>query len=243
MDEVRRAAREQIREGADFLKVMTSGGLGERHGIEDTYHYTLGELEAAVEEAQKRGLRVAAHAVGAPAVKNAIRAGARTIEHGSYADDEGLDLMAERDVVYVPTLAVMAAYGPGLKNPAAERALEATRIRVQGARTRGIRIAAGSDFGGVPLSRLGTNNFAEVEQLVIAGLTPAEVIVSLTKHGAAALARENDIGTVEPGKLADLVATPADPLHDIGALRAIDVVIKGGSIVADRRPAAWAQRP
>lgn len=235
VSEVRKAAREQIRGGADFLKIMASGGLGERHGLKDTYHYTLPELEAIVEEGHKLGLMVAAHALGAPAVKNAVRAGVDTIEHGSYVDDEALDLMAEHDVVFIPTLGIMHAFASGPEGISRERAsevLEEGMARVAQARERGVRIAAGTDFGGVPLTRHGPNAI-EAVLLVEAGLSPAEAIVATTLRGAQAMGREGEIGTIEVGKHADMVATSADPLSHIRALQSIEFVMKGGKIVRD----------
>ena len=231
--EVQQAAREQIRGGADFLKIMASGGLGERHGLEHTYHYTLPELEAIVEEGHKLGLKVAAHAIGAPAVKNAVLAGVDTIEHGSYVDDEALDLMAEHDVIFIPTLGIMRAFAAGAQGAARDRAaevLEAGMERVARARARGIRIAAGTDFGGVQLTKHGRNAI-EAELLVEAGMPPHDAIVATTVRGAEAMDRARDIGTLEPGKAADVTATPGNPLEDIRALQQIDFVMKGGAVV------------
>lgn len=236
--EVQQAAREQLRGGADFLKIMASGGLGERHGLKDTYHYTLDELKAIVEEGHKLGVRVAAHAIGAPAVKNAVLAGVDTIEHGSYVDDEALDLMAEHDVIFIPTLGIMQAFaaGPaGISRDRAQEVLDEGMARVSQAGDRGIRIAAGTDFGGVPLTKHG-NNAIEAELLVEAGLSPTEALTAITLRGAQAMGREAEFGSVEVGKLADLVATGVDPHSDIRALQAVDFVMKGGQVV--RLPAA-----
>lgn len=230
-DEIRRAAREQIRNGADFIKVMTSSGLADRLPIPGSYHYTLEELRAVAEEAHKVGLRLAAHAVSGPAIRNAVLAGAQTIEHGHYADDEALDAMAKGGVIFVPTLAVVRAF---LKLSAKAEAAFANALDVvRKARERGVRIAAGSDFGGLPITRLGQNNKQECELLVEAGLSPAEVIEATTRGGAEAMGQADLVGTLEAGKLADIVATPADPLTAISGLRQIDFVMKGGTVVRD----------
>lgn len=230
--EVQQAAREQVRAGADFIKIMASGGLGERHGLERTYHYTLPELKAIVEEGHKLGLFVAAHAIGAPAVKNAVLAGVDTIEHGSYVDDEALDLMAEHDVLFIPTLGIMQAFavGEGLSRERALESLHQGMARVARARERGIRIAAGTDFGGVPQTRHGRNAI-EAELLVESGLTTGEAVVAITMRGAQAMQRERDLGTVEVGKFADLTATSLNPLIDIKALQQVGFVMKGGEVV------------
>jgi imidazolonepropionase-like amidohydrolase len=239
IDEVRKAAREQIRGGADFLKVMASGGLGDRSDLRETYHYTLGELEALVEEARKVGTFVAAHAIGAKAVKNAVRAGAATIEHGSFLDQEAVDLMAEHDVIFVPTLALSHTLATSNASGAmadsvakTQASIAARQQSVRLAHAAGVRIAAGTDFGGIPLTRHGPNAI-EAELLVNAGLSPADAIVSATRRGAEAMGRASTLGTVETGKYADLVALDANPLEDIRALRQVSFVMKGGDIVRD----------
>lgn len=240
--EVRKAAREQIRSGADFIKIMASGGLGDRLALENSYHYSLGELEAIVEEGHKVGVLVAAHAVGAPAVKLAVRAGVDTLEHGSYLDLEAAELMVEHDVTYIPTLAVMHSFGnpgPGSRfAPAASEkaraALESGMRSVALARQIGVRIAAGTDWGGTTITKHGNNAF-EAELLVQAGLNPAEAVQAITSISAKAIGRDSDLGSLAPGKLADLVATPDDPSADITALQRIEFVMKGGQIVRDSR--------
>lgn len=237
VEEVRLAAREQIREGADFLKIMTSGGAGSRTSLADTYHYSLAEISVVVEEGHKNGMRVAAHALGGPAILNAVRAGVDSIEHGHHASDASLDLMKEHDVVFVPTLSVVKLFATAFAGQQgterARDAYESARLVVRAAKARGVRIAAGTDYGGFKINRLGAGNVIEVEELVSAGLTPAEALVAATKRGAEAMAMDSDIGTVEKGKLADLIATDADPLADISALRKVSFVMKGGSIVRD----------
>ena len=229
VDGIRQAAREQIRNGADFIKVMTSSGLADRLPIAGSYHYTLEELQAVAEEAHKVGLRLAAHAVSGPAILNAVKAGAQTIEHGHYADDAALDAMAENGVIFVPTLAVVRAF---LSLSAKAEAAFANALQVvRKARERGVRIAAGSDFGGLPVTRLGKGNLQECELLVEAGLSPAEVIEATTRGGAEAMGRASEVGTLESGKFADLVATPSDPLVNISGLREIDFVMKGGKVI------------
>lgn len=236
--EVRKAAREQIRAGADFLKIMASGGLGERLSLERSYHFTLAELQAIVEEGHKVGITVAAHAVGSPAVKLAVRAGVDTIEHGSYLDEEAADMMAEHDVIYVPTLTIMHGFAHAPRGSAvgerarelASKALAAAQRSVALAKRKGVRIAAGTDGGSLPVAPAG-RNWMEAELLVDCGLTPTEALVATTRRGAEAMALAHDLGIVEPGKLADLVAVDADPIVDIKALRTASFVMRGGSVV------------
>jgi imidazolonepropionase-like amidohydrolase len=249
VDDVRKAAREQLREGADFLKIMTSGGLTTRAGVETSYHYTLEEIRAVVEEGHKVGVKVAAHAIGAAAAKNAVRAGADTLEHGAYLDNEALDLMAEHDVIFVPTLSINHVLAhSGLDGEMAHTVRGATAMvedalrQVERARQRGVRIAAGTDFGGIPVVRHGPNAL-EAELLTQAGLAPAEAIVSITRRGAEAMDRLDEIGTVEPGKYADLVATETNPLDDIRALQAVRFVMQGGSVIRDDLTVAGRDEP
>jgi imidazolonepropionase-like amidohydrolase len=239
VDEVRRAVREQIRSGADFVKVMASGGLTTRGRGQRAFDYSAGELQVVVEEARKAGLMVAAHALGSTAVANAVNAGADTIEHGGSIDDPTLELMAKRDVVFVPTLALTHAIArrphstqfDAAVRTRAEEGYEQTALTVGKAHSLGIRIAAGTDFGGLPVSTHGTNA-VEARLLVDAGLTPAEAISSITEHAAEALGLRDEIGTVEVGKYADLVAVTVNPLEDIESLVShVAFVMKGGKAI------------
>lgn len=240
--EVRLAAREQIRAGADFLKIMASGGLGERLSLENSYHYSKVELEAIVEEGHKVGLMVAAHAIGAPAVKITVRAGVDTVEHGSYLDQEAAELMVEHDVVFVPTLSVLHSFAnPGPQSrlstgarDKARAAFEAGLNAVAIAREAGVRIAAGTDWGGTTLTRHG-GNVLEAELLVQAGMTHDEALRAMTSVAADAIGRGAEMGTLTKGKLADMAASPGNPSNSINHLRDITFVMKGGRIVRDGR--------
>jgi imidazolonepropionase-like amidohydrolase len=233
-DEARKGAREQLKAGADVIKLMATGGVG-TPGIEPgSAQLTYEELRAAIEEAEKAGKSTASHAQGTTGIKNAIRAGIDSIEHGFYLDAEAIDMMLERGTYFVPTLSAMyhiLEHGPESGVPAfmiekASRANDAHQDSFRRAREAGVLIAAGND-GGTPFNRA-DNLASELECMVAAGMTPAEALD--TAHGSAArlLRLADQIGTVVPGKSADLVVLDADPLADISAVRRVHMVIKDG---------------
>jgi imidazolonepropionase-like amidohydrolase len=232
--EARKGAREQLKAGADVVKVMATGGVL-THGVEPgAAQLTYEELRAAIEEAEKAGKLTASHAQGTEGIKNAVRAGVDSIEHGFYLDREAIDMMLERGTFFVPTLASMyhvvtqgAASGiPAFVLEKAKRANDAHLDSLRRAREAGVRIAAGND-GGTPLNRA-DNLVSELERLVVAGMSPAEALSTAHREAAELLRMADQIGTVEPGKLADLVVLNADPLTDISAVRQVHMVFKNG---------------
>jgi imidazolonepropionase-like amidohydrolase len=240
-DEVRKAAREQLKAGAEVIKVMATGAVmtpGEEPGASQ---YTLEEMRAAAEEAHKVGRRMAAHAHGAAGILTAVRAGADTIEHGSLLCDspEAILLMAERGIFLVPTLATSAMKYHGSDIPAfmfeKERRLgDAPQRSVQAALAAGIPIAMGTDAG-VPFVRHGENAI-ELALMVEAGLTAMQSIVAATSNAASALGLQDEIGTIEVGKRADLLVVDGDPLADIALLtkkERIRMVMQSGRVVVD----------
>jgi imidazolonepropionase-like amidohydrolase len=240
-DEVRKAAREQLKAGADLIKVMASGAVltpGEEPGAPQ---YGLAEIQVAVEEAEKVNRSVAAHAHGAQAIRNAVEAGARTIEHGTYLeeDPELIDRMAEEGVMLVPTLKslhdLLAHEHEGVPQWAVEKGLrnqEALARSVRQARERGVPIAMGTDAG-TPYNYHGENGL-ELALMAEVGLSPMEAIVAATRHAAEALGEGDRMGTVEPGRLADLLVVRGDPLADVRILTqkdSIEAVFIGGQQV------------
>jgi imidazolonepropionase-like amidohydrolase len=222
---MRRAVREQIRAGADFVKVMTTGARSNELEDPDPLQLTGSELAAVVGEARRLGYRLAAHAEGLAGCQAAIAAGADTIEHGMYLHrrPDLLAAMAASGQVLVPTLSgyyEMAGLGDGLDNqgtpcaPAmtpmlaalARRNLDEGAATMRAARDAGVKIALGSDVS------LGTG--LEIERMVSHGLTPAEALTAATSTAAQALGLDDHIGTVEDGKLADLLIIDGDPLAD-----------------------------
>jgi imidazolonepropionase-like amidohydrolase len=225
-DDLRRAVREQIRAGADFIKVMTTGARSNELEDPDPLQLTGPELAAVTDEAHRMGFRVSAHAEGLNGCAAAIGKGADTVEHGMYLHrrPDLLDAMADSGQVLVPTLSGyywMAGLGEDVIDPAQARAepdmppmlaelarrnLEEGAATVRAARSAGVKIALGSDTSlAVGL---------EIQRMVHHGLTPDEALVAATKTAAEALALDDHIGTVTEGKLADLIVVDGDPLRE-----------------------------
>jgi imidazolonepropionase-like amidohydrolase len=243
-DEVREAARIQVKNGVDVVKIVATGGVLS-HGDEVCApQMTLEEMEAAFQVARWAGKRTAAHAHGGEGLKIAILAGVNSVEHGTFLTDEQVELMLERGVYYVPTLTALhriLQHGveAGIPEYAVEKAKQAHKVHFQSfdlALRAGVKIAMGTDAA-TPFNRHGENAL-ELQLMVEAGMTPMEAIVATTRSGAEVLGLAEQVGTVEVGKLADLLVVAGNPLADISVLQdkqKIEVVIKGGRIVMDRR--------
>ncbi|WP_033284950.1 metal-dependent hydrolase family protein [Streptomyces sp. NRRL F-525] len=220
-DEMRRTARTLLRAGADVLKVCTTGGVLSPRDDPRHSQFTPEELDILVTEATAQGRYVMAHAQGAEGIKNAVRAGIRSIEHGIHLDDEAIDLMLTRGTWLVPTLiapvSVIRAAESGIEIPEAmlrkaKEVTEAHATSVRRAAEAGVRIAMGTDSG---IGPHGTN-LDELPLMQACGMTPAEVLAATTSS-AARLLGYDDLGTVEPGNRADLVLVEGDAL-DLTAL-------------------------
>jgi imidazolonepropionase-like amidohydrolase len=242
-DEVRKAAREQLKAGADVIKVMATGAVmtpGEEPGASQ---YTIEEMRSAAEEAHKVGRKMAAHAHGSDGILTAVQAGADTIEHGSLLCEspEAIRLMAERGVFLVPTLATSAMTTHGAEVPAfmveKERRIgDAPQRSVRAALAAGVPIAMGTDAG-VPFVRHG-DNAIELVLMVEAGLSPMQSIVASTSNAARALGLQDEIGAIEVGKCADLLIVDGDPLAEISVLtkkERIRVVMQNGRVVVGNK--------
>jgi imidazolonepropionase-like amidohydrolase len=231
--EIRRAVREQAGRGADVIKVYAD--FRRASGTAPTF--TLEELTALVDEATAAGLPVSAHASSPAGMRRATQAGARTIEHGSEGTPEVFRLMAERGVVFYPTLAAAAAYDEyfsgldggweldvpeGRLSPRIARSLQAVRD----ARQAGVIVGLGSDVGVFPHGE----SWRELAWLVRAGMSPAEALQAATVVNARALGLEGQVGEIWQGALADLVAVQGDPTVDVEAARQVVFVMKGGSL-------------
>ena len=231
VDGVRVAVRQQIAAGADWIKVYAD--YRRRPGDASTPTYSLEELRAIVDEATSAGLPVAAHASTDEAIRRAVTAGVRTIEHGYDASYETLVLMQQAGVVLCPTLSASEAvaryngWKPG--EPDHPRIVRA-RTLIERAQQSGVVVACGSDVGVFPHGE----STRELELLHAYGLTPAEALRSATVTAAGVLGRK-DLGRIAPGAVADLVAFRGDPLADPGALRDPVVVIQEGRWIVDRR--------
>lgn len=242
--DARRAARQQLKETADFIKILATGGVyGLRHDEPWSPQLTVEEMAAAVAEAKKAQRVAAIHAEGEEGIANAIAVGADTIEHGNQLTPELADRMAERGIYLVPTLAwffnvAEAQPGPIFPEEYVRKGqimAECSARSIELARRAGVKIAAGTDTGAplVPHNSLRR----ELELLVRLGLTPLEAIAAGTRVAAEAMRLDKQIGTLEAGKYADLIAVRGDPTQDIQALYDLGLVVKGG-VVAQHFTAA-----
>jgi len=236
-DEMRRKVRELIRDGADVIKVATTGGVLSPRDDPRHAHFAPDELEVLVREASAAGRWVMAHAQGSEGIKNAIRAGIRSIEHGIYLDDEAIELMLQRGTYLVPTLVaprgVVKAADAGMSIPEASlaKAKEVIDIHFDSFRravAAGVKIAMGTDSGVTPHGR----NLEELALMEQGGMTPEQVLVATTRTAAELMGLEGDSGTLEPGKRADLVVVDGDPLVMEGLADRVTTVYQQGRLVA-----------
>ena len=234
-DEARKAVRYQVKYGADVIKICATGGVLSEGDAVGATQYTLDEMRAIVDEATKLDRKVAAHAHGTEGIKLAVRAGVASIEHGAFLDEEGAKLMAQHGTYLVPTLSAgeyveQAAKSGRLKGLRAEKALAAAaamRNSVRLALRNHVPIALGTDAGVGPH---GANGHEFTLMVTWGGLSPLESIQAGTLGGARLLGWDKQIGTLAPGKWADVVAVPGDPTADITVMERPNFVMKGGVI-------------
>lgn len=242
IDEVRKAAREQLKAGADLIKVLATGAVlapGEKPGAAQ---FEMEEIRAAVVEAAKVGKIVAAHAHGIEGIRNAVEAGAKTIEHGTYLnqDPRVMERMAKENIYLVPTLKagvdIIEGDKPGIPDWIMEKSKatqEDALLSLRKAHEMGVPIAMGTDAA-TPYNFHGENAL-ELFHMASAGLSNMDCIVASTKSAAKALGWESRIGTLEAGKLADLIVVGKNPLEDLKSLadrKNIEHVMQGGKFVA-----------
>jgi imidazolonepropionase-like amidohydrolase len=236
---MRRRVRELVRAGADVVKVATSGGVLSPTDDPRHAHFRDDELAALVAEAAAAGRWVMAHAQATDGIKAAVRAGIRSIEHGIFLDDEAIELMLERGTWLVPTLVaprgVLAAARSGMPLPEASvrKALEVTEAHADSFRravAAGVKVAMGTDSGVTPHGR----NLAELELMAKGGMEPAAVLRATTASAAALMGLQDELGTLEPGKRADVVAVDGDPF-ELATLRdRVAAVWQDGRLVGGR---------
>jgi imidazolonepropionase-like amidohydrolase len=235
VDQVKAAARYQAKYGADVIKICATGGVlseGDAVGIQQ---YTFEEMKAIVDEATKLERKVAAHAHGTEGIKTAVRAGVSSIEHGSFLDEEGAKMMAARGTYLVPTLsageaatrAADAGVLKGLRAQKARAAFAAMKNSVKIAVRNGVPIALGTDAG---VGAHGTNAREFGLMVEMGGMTPMQALVAGTSSGAKLLGWESRVGSLTPGKFADIVAVPGDPLADIHVTERPVFVMKNGFV-------------
>jgi imidazolonepropionase-like amidohydrolase len=239
VEQMRVTVRQVLRFGADFIKVIATGAVLTSGTNPGAAEFTEAELAAAVEEAANAGTFVAAHAHGAEGIKRAVRAGARSIEHGSLMDDEAIAMMAEAGTFLVADLYDgdwISEQGPELGYSAEvmkKNAMtsDAQRTGFEKAVKAGVRIAFGTDAGVFPHG----HNARQLAYYVRSGLTPLQAIQSATRWAAELMGWEAQVGAIAPGLKADLIAVPGDPTADISSLEKVAFVMKDGAIIEPQR--------
>ncbi len=234
-EEVRKGIREEIKYGSDWIKLLVTGAYQSVGDDPRNVAFSPEELRAAVEEANRHGVPVAAHAHAADGIKQAVAAGVRSIEHGTFIDDEGIRMMAEQGTFLVPTIYVGDYYAEGDKLRAQDKQDDYTvnqrpkfLAAVGRAHKAGVKVAVGIDLGGYMTDPVVF--VREMTVLVEAGFTPMEAIQAGTRVSAELLRWDDRLGTVQAGKLADLVAVSGNPLDDMKALEKVEFVMVGGKI-------------
>ncbi len=234
-DEVRARVRKILHGGADFIKVIATGAVLTEGTMPGAPEFSEAEIRAAVEEAALNGTVVAAHAHGAEGIKRSVRAGVRSIEHGSLMDDEAIELMADRGTylvadIYFGDWIEEEGRRAGWSAEVLRKNEETTEAQRQGfakAVKAGVNLAYGTDSGGYPHAWVG-KQFA---YMVRYGMTPIEAIRSATVAAAELLGWRDRVGAVTPGSFADLVAVPGDPTEDVTLLEDVPFVMKGGRVL------------
>ena len=236
-DAFRCGARAEIKRGARTLKVIATGGVITEQGTPGATAMTPPELSSAVEEAHKAGLRVAAHAHGTEGIKNALRAGVDTIEHASFIDAEGIRLAKERGTwldmdIYNTEYTQAEGKRLGIPEEFLKKDRDVAQIQrdnFRRAHAAGVKMLFGSDVLTMPWGLAGR----QFKVMTDYGMTPMEAIQAATRNAAEAMGWTADVGAIEAGRYADLVAVDGDPIADIRELEDVDVVIKGGVVVKE----------
>lgn len=235
--EAKRAAREQIHAGVDFIKLMASGGLGRPNEVPGTPELDVDEMKVAIFEGKKHNLKSAAHAHGKQSMLNAIEAGIDTLEHATFMDEEVVEVILKNDIMVIPTfqpyyqistLGVEAGLASYMVE-SAKKVYEEKLPRFQKALSAGIKIAFGTDAG-APYTQH-EDVVTEAKIMVEMGMKPMDVLISCTMNAAKALGIEEQLGSIEEGKLADIVLLNGNPLEKIESLGNVYKVIKDGKLV------------
>ena len=238
VDQVRQRVRDIAQYDVDLIKILATGAFLTHGSYPKAAEYSYEEIRAAVEEAAHKGLKVAAHAHSADGIKNAVRAGVASIEHGTYIDDEGIRLMKERGTYLVADIYdaewIRQGSAAGYPQDFAEKEVEGDEIQRQNFRKAvqaGVKIAFGTDVSTFPHG-LNARQFA---WQVKYGQTPMEAIRSATVSASDLIGRDNNAGSLEPGRWADLIAVKGDPVADVRALEDVSFVMKEGRVYKDVR--------
>ncbi|UGB37883.1 metal-dependent hydrolase family protein [Frateuria soli] len=230
-----KAVRQHYKDGVDLIKIMPSGGVLDESASADNPQMTTEEIKAVVAAAHDYGFTVAAHAHGAEAIRRAVLAGVDSIEHGTFMDEDDMKLMKEHGTWFVPTIVAgkyveQMAAKPGYYPPQVARKAKEVGPIIQATAGRaykaGVKIAFGTDASVYPHGQ----NAKEFEYMVQAGMPPMYAIQAATTHAAALLHKPDELGQIRPGRRADVVAVPGNPLEDITALQRVSFVMKDGLI-------------
>jgi len=234
-DACAKAVRQQIKLGADVIKLTATGGVLSPVSTGTGQHFTDEELKAIITTAHSLGRKAAAHAHGTDGINAALRAGVDSIDHGTYLDDESIKLFKQTGAYHVPTMlagatvaknANIPGYYPRMVIPKALAVGPKIKDAVKKSHDAGVKIAFGTDAGVFPHGL----NAQEFTLMVDAGMTPKETLIAATINAADLLGLSSEIGTLEPGKAADLIAVDADPMKDVKTLESVRVVVKGGEV-------------
>ena len=240
-NQIRHVVRAQLKYGVDVIKILATGGVLSKGDSPGAPQFTFEELKAAADTAHMAGRKIAAHAHGTAGIKNAILAGIDSIEHASLIDDEGIRLAKERGTylvmdIYNDDYILNEAPKVGLPQENIEKEKMVGRLQRENfekAVKAGVKMAFGTDAGVYPHG----DNAKQFYYMVKFGMTPGQAIRAATSSAADLIGRSQDVGTIEPGKYADIVAVASDPLADVRALEHVDFVMKGGTIYKEPRPA------
>ena len=239
LEDARKAVRQQYKNGADLIKITATGGVLSVAKSGENPQFKEDEIREIVETASDYNMHVAAHAHGSEGMKRAILAGVRSIEHGTLMDQEVMDLMIKKNTYYVPTIsagefvaekAQIDGYYPEIVRPKAKKIGPQLKDTFKKAYRSGVKIAFGTDSG---VSYHG-ENAKEFRYMVEAGMSPMEAIISATKTASELLEKEKTLGTVERGKVADIIATECDPLENIDCMKEVVFVMKNGIVYKNK---------
>jgi len=235
VEECRKAVRQRYKEGSDLIKITASGGVLSLEKDGSGAQFTEEEIKAIVETAKDYGMKVAAHAHGAEAIKRAVRAGVASIEHGTYMDDEAMQLMKQYGTWYVPTIIAGKSVADSAKKPGYYPDVIAGKAKAVGpliqntfgrAYKAGVKIAFGTDAGVYAHGK----NWMEFVYMNEAGMPVLEAIKAATVNASELIGIANETGSIEKGKLADIIAVDGDPVKDIQSMGKVKFVMKNGTV-------------
>ena len=238
-EEVRKAVRTEIKYGSDWIKILETGAFMTVGDNPQNVHFSPEELRATVEEANRRDVPVMAHAHATEGIKQAVKAGVRSIEHGTYMDDEAIDLMIQHGTYLIPTLTIDLYFKEIIpESKSLTKAIELAKqsratfyAQLRKAINKGLKIGIGTDYVGWPANY----SAREFQEFVHLGMTPMQAIMAGTKVNAELLKKDKEIGTVEAGKFADIIAVKGDPLTDITELQRVKFVMMGGKTIKNEK--------